>query len=136
MYRKNVVKIIKQAGLKPWPKLFQNCRSSRETELAENYPVQVVCSWIGNSPQVAAKHYLQTTEDHFSKAVQNPVQHVSASNRMHPQEAKVQIVKPSIGGNMRNEAAPCESTEPESVGRTGLEPVTSCVSSRRSSQLS
>ena len=136
MYRKNVVKIIKQAGLKPWPKLFQNCRSSRETELAEEYPVQVVCSWIGNSPQVAAKHYLQVTEDHFSKAVQNPVQYPAASKRIDSQEAKVQIAQPSIGGNMRNEAAPCESTEPQPVGRTGLEPVTSCVSSRRSSQLS
>ena len=29
-------------------------RSTRETELAEQYPLQVVCEWIGNSPQVAA----------------------------------------------------------------------------------
>ena len=109
--------------LKPWPKLFQNCRSSRETELAEEYPVQVVCSWIGNSVRVAAKHYLQVTEDHFSKAVQ----YTAASECIDPQEAKVQIAQPSIGGNMRNEAAPCESTEPLSVGDTGLEPVTSRV---------
>jgi len=67
-------RIIRRAGLEPWPKTFQNMRSTRETELAEEYPVQVVCAWIGNSPQVAAKHYLQVTEDHFQKAVQNPVQ--------------------------------------------------------------
>ncbi|MCP4376076.1 MAG: hypothetical protein GY794_07890, partial [bacterium] len=28
-------RIIKRAGLKPWPKVFQNCRSTRETELVE-----------------------------------------------------------------------------------------------------
>ena len=67
-------RIIQRAGLEPWPKTFQNMRSTRETELAEEYPVQVVFQWIGNSPQVAAKHYLQVTEDHFKKAVHNPVQ--------------------------------------------------------------
>ena len=69
-------RIIERAGLEPWPKTFQNLRSSRETELAETYPVQVVCAWIGNSPAIAAKHYQQVTEDHFKKAVQNPVQFV------------------------------------------------------------
>ena len=69
-------KIIKRAGLVPWPKLFQNMRSSRETELVETYPVHVVTAWLGNTASVAAKHYLQTTEEHFEKAVQNPVQQV------------------------------------------------------------
>ena len=67
-------KIVKKAGLKPWPKVFHNLRASRETELADEYPIQVVCDWIGNSPQVASRHYLTTTEDHFQKAVHNPVQ--------------------------------------------------------------
>jgi integrase len=64
-------KIIKRAGLTPWPKLFQNLRSTRETELADQYPIQVVCAWIGNSPQVAAKHYLQVREDYFDTAAGN-----------------------------------------------------------------
>ena len=42
-----------------WPKLFQNLHSTRETELADNFPVHVVCQWIGNSQPIAAKHYLQ-----------------------------------------------------------------------------
>jgi hypothetical protein len=50
--------IICWAGLKPWPKLFQNLRSTRETELAEEFPLHVVCAWIGNSQPIAAKHYL------------------------------------------------------------------------------
>jgi hypothetical protein len=34
------------------PKLFQNLRSTRETELAECWPEHVVCAWIGNSKAV------------------------------------------------------------------------------------
>ncbi len=61
-------KIIKRAGLKPWPKLFQNLRSTRETELAEVFPLQAVTSWIGKSQLIASKHYLQLTDEHFEKA--------------------------------------------------------------------
>jgi len=63
-------RIIKRAGLKPWRKTFQNLRSSRETELVEDFPVHVVTEWLGNSPDVARKHYLQTHEGHFQRAVE------------------------------------------------------------------
>ena len=33
MYKKNIVKYIRAAGMTPWAKLFQNLRSTRETEL-------------------------------------------------------------------------------------------------------
>jgi len=69
--RTQLLRIIKRAGVKPWPKLFNNLRSTRETELAEKYPLHVVCAWIGNSQPVAAKHYLQVTDEHFAKAVQD-----------------------------------------------------------------
>jgi len=62
-------KIIKRAGLVPWPKLFQNLRSTRQTELEETFPRHVVCAWIGNSAAVAEKHYLQVTDDHFERAL-------------------------------------------------------------------
>lgn len=61
-------KVIKRAGLKPWPKLFQNLRSTRETELAETFPLQAVTAWMGNSQLVAAKHYLQLRDEHFDRA--------------------------------------------------------------------
>ena len=59
-------RIIKAAGFAPWPRLWQNLRSSRQTELAESFPAHVVCSWIGNSEAVARDHYLQVTNDHFA----------------------------------------------------------------------
>ena len=68
--RSRMLNIIWAAGLKEWPKLFQNMRSTRETELAEQFPIHVVVAWLGNSELVAAKHYLQLTDDHFTKAIQ------------------------------------------------------------------
>ena len=57
------------AGLHTWPRLFHNLRASRETELVEKYPVQVVTAWLGNTPSVAMRHYLMTTDEHFAAAL-------------------------------------------------------------------
>jgi len=65
-------RIILRAGLEPWPRLFHNLRASRETELAREYPVHVVTAWLGNTPKIALKHYLMTTDSDFQKAAQNP----------------------------------------------------------------
>jgi hypothetical protein len=67
-------RIVYKAGLTPWPKLFQNLRATRETELAEQFPMHVVCEWIGNSQAVAAKHYLQVTDEHFADATSKPTE--------------------------------------------------------------
>ena len=64
-------KIIIRAGLEPWPRLFQNLRASRETELVERFPVQTVVEWLGNTPTVAMRHYLMVPKSHFDKAVQD-----------------------------------------------------------------
>ena len=124
-------RIVKRAGLTPWPKLWHNLRATRETELAENYPAHVVCAWIGNSVQVAAKHYLQVTDDHFADAAmapdevaQNPAQYPPAPPRKgypHKQKNRKEPHKTAPNGSL--------------VGHTGLEPVTSSMSTRRASQL-
>lgn len=64
-----LVKKIREAGLKPWPKTLQNLRASRESELMARYPAKDVTSWIGNSPQIAFKHYAMTLSDSFAKAI-------------------------------------------------------------------
>jgi len=75
--RTQLLRIIGKAGVKPWPKLFHNLRSSRQTELAQSYPLHVVCEWIGNSRAVAQDHYLQITDAHFAQAAQIPAQQPS-----------------------------------------------------------
>jgi integrase len=66
--RTQFARIVRKAGLQPWPKLFHNLRASRETELAAVHPLHVVCKWIGNNAAVAQKHYLQVTEADFERA--------------------------------------------------------------------
>ena len=61
-------KIIRRAGLTPWPRLMHNLRSSRQTELTDRFPDHVVAGWLGNSVEVARRHYLQTTDEHFAAA--------------------------------------------------------------------
>ncbi len=67
--RTTFTKIVGRAGLVVWPRLCHNLRSSRQTELAESFPSHVVCEWMGNSEDVARKHYYQTTDDHYRRAI-------------------------------------------------------------------
>jgi hypothetical protein len=43
-------------------------RASRQTELQQEFPLHVVCSWLGNSPPIAQQSYLLVTEEDFAKA--------------------------------------------------------------------
>ena len=90
--RTTVQKLIRRAGLTPWPKMFQNLRASCETDLMANHPIHVVTAWIGNTPKIALGHYLQTLDADFEKAlkggaergavaVQNAVQSRTARRR-------------------------------------------------------
>lgn len=66
--RTTAEKIVARAVAEPWPKLFQNLRSSCETDLTARFPIHVVCAWIGNTAAVAMQSYLQVTDQHFSRA--------------------------------------------------------------------
>ena len=80
------LRILEAAKIPASPKLFHNLRASRETELADEFPIHVGCEWIGNSPDVARKHSFTVTDDHFARAAgeqaaQNPAQSVHAESR-------------------------------------------------------
>jgi integrase len=102
----HMARIVKRADIKPWPKLFQNCRSTRETELFKltGGNVKAVCSWIGNSPTVAMQHYAQLTEadmkeaakmtvlEGAEKTVQNPVQNTAEPSCIESNESTIPLV--------------------------------------------
>jgi integrase len=67
--RTHFIKRLRKAGISPWARLFHSMRASRQTELEREYPLHVVCSWLGNSPKVAQRSYLLTTESDFQKAI-------------------------------------------------------------------
>ncbi len=87
-------KLVQRAGLEPWPRLFHNLRSSRETELLDAFPVHVVAKWMRHDPKVSLKHYAQTMEEHFERAAggaksgaleaQKAAQQVAAGSRREP----------------------------------------------------
>lgn len=52
-----------------WPKILQQLRSTRRTELDEIFPMHVVCEWLGHDDETARRHYQQVTPDHWEKAV-------------------------------------------------------------------
>ncbi len=61
-------RLIVNAKLTPWEKLFVNLRSSRETELLAVYPAADVCRWMGHSPAVAARFYAQARPEVAERA--------------------------------------------------------------------
>ena len=105
--RTQLVKIIKRAGLKPWPRLFHNLRATRQTELTRDFPIHVVCEWLGNSKLIAQEHYLRVTDDDYVKALQNPVQQALESGRNEPYSANDRYSKPRFCPGVRRIAAPC-----------------------------
>ena len=118
-------KIITRAGLIPWQKLFQNLRSTRQTELAAKYPLHVVCAWLGNKAAVAAEHYLQTTEADFARAVANPtatlapVLHTgNGASRLEATEKGCDLAEVSASSG---ESFPVGENDSDSVGNTGCE---------------
>lgn len=80
-------RIIKRAGVKPWPATFNNLRASRITELLDEFPIKAVTTWMGNSPKTALDHYAMVHEEHFEKAVQKAVHEaVQHSDILGPKE--------------------------------------------------
>lgn len=61
-------KILKRAGIEPWPRLFQNLRASAETDFVDRFPQHEVAAWLGHSPTVARIHYLQHRDVNFTAA--------------------------------------------------------------------
>jgi hypothetical protein len=126
--RTQLHRIIAKAGLTPWPKTWQNLRSTRQTELAEQFPAHVVCQWIGNSVAVAARHYLQVTDEHFQLATAERAQKralYGAENDGTAEQAEGEENK-----KCRETASVthgCHGILGEEMGGTGLEPVTSTV---------
>ncbi len=125
-------KIVRRAGLEPWPRLFHNLRASRETELAEAYPVHVVTSWIGNTPTVAMRHYLMTTDEHFERAIrgdgtagqvaQNPAQQMHASKRKTAQGENRETRNLAFYAEKQQGALLCASPQTGRTERGGFEP--------------
>ena len=123
------------------PKAFQSMRSSRENEMVEEYPLKCVVDWVGHDIKVAAKHYLDSSnEKHHLKAIsggekvtQNPTQSMTARGGIGQNSGKCQENKKAAStcNTIPCGVMPGSATlaNPPVVGDTGLEPVTPSLSS-------
>jgi len=134
-YRKGLKEIILKAGLLPWPKLFNNLRSTRETELAKTYSLQAATAWIGNTPKIALGHYLQVTEQEWQNAtITDAKSDAVDAYLMHipMQQGQAELCKDSqslteVYGScevMLNDASCNEVIQSKEVTSLGLEPRT------------
>lgn len=64
-----MVRIIKRAGLVPWPKPWQNMRASRATELEDKFGAFKAAEWCGHTEKIAREHYLMMTDDVMERAI-------------------------------------------------------------------
>ena len=116
-------KLVTRAGLEPWPRLFHNLRSSRETELLEEFPVHVVAQWMGHDAKVSLKHYAQTTEQHFDRAVGDAESGArGAQNRAQQKTAVSRTETKEESESEQGEAviaSPCDKLRDDAVTLSG-----------------
>ena len=148
--RTQLFRIIRKAGLTPWGKVWQNLRATRETELAAIHPLHVVCEWIGNSPKVAAKHYLSVSDADFLKATTSDLSKTPRAAESPPSAAPAlqQLAETACSGLHDEQAstekprvlhgvsAHCDSSRRKRIPPAGVEPATSALGKLRSIHLS
>ena len=83
-------KIIRRAGLEPWPRLWHNLRASCESDLAQVFPLAVVTKWLGNTPSIALRHYVDPTDAAYQVALQWRPKTKVDSNRVQQDTTDVQ----------------------------------------------
>ena len=64
--------------------------------MAADYPLHVVCEWIGNSAAIASQHYLTVTDEDYLRAAQNAAQSVHEQGCKTLQEKKTDERKPLV----------------------------------------
>lgn len=63
-------RILADAGLERWPKLFQNLRSSCENDwIRDGIPPHVVADWLGHSVRTQEAYYLRILPEYFDRVI-------------------------------------------------------------------
>jgi len=120
-------RILKRAGVQPWPRLFQNLRASRATELAAEFPSHVAAAWLGHSEEIADAHYRQVLDSDFAKAIAGPA---NSAAQNQAQSTPDKAGQPRTGENSESEnhsekqgkPALCEMAGVGGMGAVGFEP--------------
>jgi integrase len=127
--RTQLVRYIEAAGLTAWPKPWQNLRSTRATELADQFPSHVCAAWLGHTEAIADEFYRTVTDEHFSRAngtapAHNPAQQGAAGGSTDSQLIGAGSPKNSV---LPVGAKSSEALQMAAVGDEGFEPPTPSV---------
>ena len=115
--RTQLNRILAQAGVKPWPRLFQNLRSSAESEWAEEYGDWIASKWAGNSTKVARRHYLQVPQSAIEKASGQATSRSAtiAPRQLAPHESKLAQAISDAMTTTSTEAEGCVELPPSAM---------------------
>jgi integrase len=123
--RTQLLRLLTRAGVKPWPRLWQNLRASRATELSAEHPQHVAAAWCGHTEAVAEGHYWQVRDSDFEKALagpkaaQNPAQSEAESAGTGGNEPDLELAQVSA---VPVNATPDTLVPGEQVTPLGFEP--------------
>lgn len=130
--RTTLAKLVRRAGLEPWPRLWHSLRASCETDLSRKFPLATAAKWLGNTQIVAMRHYVELTDADFERAAAaNPESQESALQKAQQYaHARGCIVSQQPPENPEKStelpfSATCRKSLPyKEIFPTGLEPVT------------
>ena len=146
--RTTLEKIIQISGVKPWPKLWQNLRSSAATDFARSVPSHIAASICGHTEEIAQEHYwmvedsdLDTTMDKISSLHGEKLSPTIAHNIAHEDvfcgpESSLGVSTPMEGETKKAQEIPgfvalCQFLASGGftlrMGEEGLEPPTSTL---------
>ena len=81
-------RVVRQAGLAPWPKVWHNLRATRCTELQQGgFAPQVVTDWCGHTEAIAEQAYWMTTAEDFARAAEFKATTITAGGANVVQQA-------------------------------------------------
>ena len=132
-------KIVTKSKQELWPNFFNSLRASTLTDLMDQHGLRKACKWAGNSAAVAMKCYALTRSDDFDDNGQQGQETSIKSDAILPADAKSDAIPASTTEQKPNKKRTVEnhgSLQCVPVDDIGLEPTTSSMSTRRSSQLS
>lgn len=129
-WRTPLEKMLTRAGITPWAPIFNCLRSSAEIDIARTHGLQCATEWVGNSVQVAMKHYVRSTAEDFSRAAESKsglkIGLVTAGNDRKPAESGLKIGLNENAAETKKRRKPNkkrgseQNSEPRSMVPTGL----------------
>lgn len=142
--RTTFAKIVRRAGVDPWPRLWHSLRASCESDLAQSFPLATVTKWLGNTPSVALRHYVDPTETAYDRALEwRPAERGGAKSGAPGAQKAAQRVTSASGGESQqatqpvacqaiphNLATPRDIMNNRSRECMGIEPTASFVQTR------